>query len=71
MQSVKARKALLDDTILDCATLESGIFSYCLLLPLGCCKENVLLDLKLGLKTKQNPTPRIITDKGRIQDCRK
>lgn len=31
----------------------------------------MLLDLKLGLKTKQKPTPRIITDKGKIQDCRK
>lgn len=30
MQSVKARKALLDDTILDCTTLESGIFSFIL-----------------------------------------
>jgi len=31
----------------------------------------MLLDLKLGLKTVHKTTPRIITDKGKIQDCRR
>lgn len=71
MQSVKVRKALLDDAILECAA--SRIWHLFIHIP-SCYLWDVmygqcmLLDLKLGLKTKQKTTPRIITDKGKIQD---
>lgn len=73
MQSVKARKALLDDTILECAT--SRIWHHFIYIP-SCYLWDVIrrmyvVRFKVGFKNKTKSNPPVITDKGKIPDCRK
>lgn len=73
MQSVKARKALLDDTIVECAV--SRIWHLFIHIP-SCYLWVVIRRInivrsKAEFKTKQETTPTTITDKGKIQDSRK
>lgn len=73
MQSMKARKAFLDDTIVECAV--SRIWHLFIYIP-SCYLWDVIrrihiVRFKAGFKTKQKTTPTTITDKGKIQESRK
>lgn len=67
MQSMKARRALLDDTIVECAV--SRIWHLFIHIP-SCYLWDVIrriciVRFKAGFKTKQKTTPTTITDKGK------
>lgn len=73
MQSMKARKALLDDAIVECAV--SIIWDLFIHIP-SChfwvvIRRIYIVRFKAEFKTKQETTPTTITDKGKIQDSRK
>lgn len=70
MQSVKARKALMDNAILECATSRIWHLFFHISLCYLCnvIRRMYVVRFKVRLKKK---SPRITTDKGKIQNCGK